>query len=81
MKNIYEHVYNYPTKHPKGFIGTEIEELLKSYPTVNKEKFFDALRGNTCMIFEGQIVTYHCDIAKAIECGLENRNLTAEEWD
>lgn len=74
-------IYNYVTKYPQGFTSSEIEELLKEYPSVNMQAFNDALFGNTCMRIDDQIITYHCDIYKALCCGLENRNLTIDEWD
>lgn len=76
-----EDVYNYPTKSPYGFTNEEMAELLKKYPNVNMEKFNNAMWGNTCMMIEGKIITYHCDVAKALQCGLENRDLTVDEWD
>lgn len=75
------HVYNFKTKYEHGFISEEIEEILKSYPKINMDKFNDALRGNTCMMRDGKIITYHCDIEKALYCGTENRDLTIDEWD
>jgi len=80
-KCLEELVYNYKTKNKEGFIHTEVLEILKLFPTTNKDKFFDALRGITCMMIGGEIVTYHCDIVTALNCGLENRNVTLSEWD
>ena len=74
-------VYGYKTKNEQGFTHSEILTILKLFPTVKKEKFFDALNGITCMIIGGEIVTYHCDIVTALNCGLENRNITLSEWD
>ena len=45
------------------------------------DMFNDALMGNTCMVKDGKIVQYHCDIYKAIICGIENRGLRLSEWD
>ena len=81
-KKLEDRVYNYPTKNKQGFILEEKEELLSHYKGINTDKFYDALMGNTCMVSpEGQTIMYHCDIFKALVCGLENRHLTAEEWD
>jgi hypothetical protein len=79
--NIKEKVYGYKTKHKQGFVQLEINELLKDFPGINMEKFNDALRGNTCMVIKGEIIQYHCDIEKALYCGVENRNLRLSEWD
>jgi len=80
---IRDHVYNYPTKNKEGFLPVEEEEVLKSYPEINIEKYDSAMHGNTCMIESesGQIIMYHCDVLQAIICGLENRELRVEEWD
>ena len=79
--NLIEKIYNYPTKYKEGFINEEIENLLKEFPNIHKDKFNNALHGNTCMMKEGKIISYHCDILSAIRCGLENRDLTIWEWD
>lgn len=74
-------VYNFKTKHEIGFLREETEELLKDYPKINTDKFYEATNGNTVQVREGKIVEYHCDILKALICGIENRNLRASEWD
>ena len=79
--NIHEKVYNYPTKHKEGFVQSEVDALLKDYPNIDMEKFNSALRGNTRMVKEGEIIQYHCDIEKALICGIEKRNLRGYEWD
>ena len=79
--NIHEKVYNYPTKHKEGFVQSEVDALLKDYPNIDMEKFNSALRGNTCMVKEGEIIQYHCDIEKALICGIEKQNLRGYEWD
>lgn len=80
-KEIEDKVYNFKTKHKEGFIKIEIETLLKDYPKISMEKFNEALFGNTCMIKDGEMVQYHCDIYKALICGIENRSLYGNEWD
>lgn len=80
-KEVYDKVYNFPTKHKEGFIQSEIDQLLENYPNINKDNFDNALCGITCMMKDEQIVIYHCDIEKAILCGIENRNLSHAEWD
>lgn len=82
MKSIRDAVYSFPTKSAYGFIQSEIEELLKIYPTVNMDKFNNVLTGITCMSDkDGNMVIYHCDIELAIRCGIENRDQTVGEWD
>jgi len=80
-KEIQDKIYSYKTKHKEGFLQTEIVKLLLDYPDINMDMFNDALMGNTCMVKDGKIVQYHCDIYKAIICGIENRGLTLNEWD
>lgn len=74
-------IYNYKTTYKEGFTSKEIQALITKFPTLKKDKFFDSLNGITCMVREGNIITYHCDIISALKCGLENRNLTIDEWD
>lgn len=71
----------FKTKHKEGFTNKEIEELLKQYPDINMEKFNDAMMGNTCMMKDGELINYPCDVEKAIRCGVENRELNSFEWD
>jgi len=80
--NIREKVYTYKTKSKYGFIQSEIDDLLKNYPCIDMDKFNSALMGNTCMMSDDkELIMYHCDIEKALRCGIEKRNLTQEEWD
>ena len=81
MENIREKVYNFKTKNKEGFVQSEIDMLLKDYPDINMNKFNSALRGITCMMVDNETVIYHCDIEKALRCGIENRNLRTWEWD
>jgi len=79
-KNVEEFVYDYPTKHVQGFMGSEIMTILEGCE-IDKDKFFDALGVNTCMVIGGETITYHCDILKGLRCVIENREQTFEEWD
>ena len=76
-----EKVYSYPTTYKEGFIAAEINDLLKEFPTIDMEKYNDAMMGNTCMVRDGQTIIYHCDVLKALQCGIEKRNLKWYEWD
>lgn len=79
---VYDKVYSYKTKYPQGFVASEIEELLKSYPDIDMKRFDDAMMGNTCMVSpDNQAIIYHCDIEKALLCGIEKRGLRFYEWD
>lgn len=80
--NIRNIVYDYPTKSQFGFIQSELKTLLSWFPTINMDKFNDAMMGNTCMLDENdEIINYHCDVYKALICGIENRDLKLEEFD
>ena len=78
---IYTLVYKFPTKYNEGFIDSELKTLLSFFPNINMKMFDDALMGNTCMLIDEKIIQYHCDIYKAIICGLEKRGLKLYEFD
>ena len=80
-KDIRDKVYNYPTKHKEGFIPSEIDELLKDFPDIDMDKFNSAFMGNTCMTIDGDSINFHCDVEKALYCGIEKRELKQSEWD
>lgn len=80
-ENIKEKVYGFKTKNKEGFTESEIGTLLKDYPNINMDKFKDALMGNTCMIIDDEIITYHCDVLTALRCGIENRKQYSWEFD
>ena len=81
LDKLEQKVYEFPTKNKEGFVKAELDTLLKDFPKINTEKFNNALMGNTCMIIDDEIIMYHCDIYKALLCGIENRELRGEEWD
>lgn len=72
---------NFKTKYEEGFTESEIDLLLKDFPNINKEKFYNALNGTTGIVKNDEYLSYHCDIEKALVCGVENRNLYSYEWD
>jgi len=80
-KSIKEKVYSFKTKHKEGFVQSEIDELLKEYPTIDMVKFNNALIGITCMMKDNEIIVYHPDVEKALHCGIEKRNLRKSEMD
>jgi len=80
-KKLEDLVYNYPTKNKEGFVWEEQNKLLEQFPDINIDKFNDVLTGITCIMAEGQLVIYHCDILQALVCGIEGRDQTIEEWD
>jgi len=80
MKKV-SRVYTYNTKYKDGFTHSEIEKLLEEYPGINVEKFYDQLKGITCIVIDGETVIYHCDIITALRCGIENRDMYSWEFD
>ena len=78
-------VLNYKTKYNEGFTDDEIEDIKNKVEEIvfnfNTEKFEDAFHGNTCMIKDKQLIRYHIDVLNALRCGIENRHITAYEWD
>jgi len=79
--NLHDLVYNFKTKHKGGFTEADQQKLLKKFPKINMEKYKNAMMGHTCVMVDGELVIYHCDVLGALRCGLENRNLTEAEWD
>jgi hypothetical protein len=73
-------VNNFPVKYEYGFTASEINTLLTEYD-LNEDLFYQKLGVNTCMVIEGQTITYHCDIEKALFCLVENRDEDLWEWD
>ena len=80
-KEIYNFIYNYKTKYLEGFMPDELTNVLKKFPNINMSKYSNAMMGNTCIMYEDKFCMYHCDVYNAIICGLEDRELTLEEWD
>lgn len=79
--NLYKLVYEYNTKYKEGFMPNEIQELLDLFPDINMKYYNDAMMGNTCTMHEGKFCMYHCDVYKALQVGLEERDLKVGEWD
>lgn len=76
-----EYIDNYPRKHNRGFTHTELLDLLSKIEDISIPHVENALMGNTCMVIDGDIITYTWDVQKAIQCGLEKRQLYVGEWD
>ena len=79
-KNITNVVNDFPVKYEHGFTTSEIKKLLTEYD-INEDTFYESLGINTCMVIDGQTITYHCDIEKALFCVVENRGQHPWEWD
>lgn len=79
-KKIKDTVYNYKTKNEHGFTKTEIHNLLVELK-INEKRFNKALGVNTCMLIDGEVITYHTDVLKGVVCAIENREQNSLEWD
>jgi len=79
--NIEKLINEYPTKYKEGFTPSEEKKLLSKFPDINMDKYNSAMMGNTCMIIDDEIITYHCDMITALKCGIENRNMKWYEFD
>ena len=78
--NVSDFVYEYDTKHKEGFTNKEITSLCEKL-SIDLEPFSKKLGVNTCMMIEGEIITYHCDVELAVRLCLENRERRLGEWD
>ena len=80
-KLVFELVYNYPTKYELGFANSEIENILKKFPNINREYYEKAMYGITCSMVDDEMVIYHCDVENALICGLKKTDLVGVKWD
>ena len=78
--NIHEIVYSFKTKY-KGFMDSEMKELIKLFPTITTPEFNKALGTRTCLVIEDNCITFKHDIEKAIRCCIEKRGLKLGEFD
>jgi hypothetical protein len=74
-------VYEFQKKNKEGFTSAELIELLKEYPDIDMKKYNNAMLCHTCPMIDGEIVFYTHDVAVAISCGIEKRDITQEEFD
>ena len=79
-KTVTDTINKFKTKSKFGFNPDEIAEIIKLY-NLDADIFYKKLGVNTCMVENGKVITYHCDIELAIHLCLENREATMEEWD
>ena len=71
----------FKTKYEEGFIQSEIDELLKSFPDISMDKYEDAMNGITCMVKDNDVIIYRCDVITGIKCGVYKRNVLPHEFD
>jgi len=78
---ISELVNQFNTRFPDGFLPSEIEDILKNYPSIDRMKFDNSLEGVTCIIRDNQNVYRHIDIELALYFSLGNNSSGNFEWD
>lgn len=71
----------YKTKHKQGFTREEMVDLIENHTNYDLEDFWDNLGVNTCMLIDGDSITYHCDVELALRLLKDNRNSNSFEWD
>ena len=80
MSEIKEKIESFPTKWPEGFTNEEEKKLCEEL-NIDYSKYCHKLGVNTCIVKEGESLTYHCDVELAVRLCLENRDKTLMEWD
>jgi hypothetical protein len=81
LTELHDRIYGFDTTFD-GLTNVELHLFrLKYYPDINMDKVNDAIFGNTGLINNGILVNYRHDVYMAFICGLEDRDLTVEEWD
>lgn len=68
-------------KYKEGYTQQEIEQLIKDNNVQNLDKFWGALNGITCIVIDGEVVTYDCDVDLALRVSKENRDPKWYELD
>lgn len=63
-----------PSINKEGYTESELKEICKSH-NVDYNKFNEELIGNTCMIIDGEMIIYHCDVENALHKLLNGTNL------
>lgn len=79
-------IYDFKGKSKHGMLDEEVKQFVEenfenNNIPFNWDKYYNAMTGNTCMLYEGKIVNYFHDVVSGITCGLENRDLKPYEWD
>jgi hypothetical protein len=78
---IHELVYIKKTRFKKGFTQSDIDSLLKKFPSVSTREFNLAMGTTTVQIINGEIVYYHQDVEMALRCCIEKREPNPFEFD
>jgi len=72
VKTLSDFIHDYPTKYKEGFTNKELKELFSLFPenSINIDGYNNAVMGDTCMMIEEEIISYHCDVIKGINSGI-----------
>lgn len=81
LDKLYCVVNSFNTSFYEGYSKEDVKRLLEKFPHINKEKFDNALMGNTCVVVNEEMVMYRHYILTALRCGIENRDMYLWEWD
>jgi len=82
VEDVDSYVNNYITSFELGFTQTELQIILHTHNNINEKAFWKAMLGNTLGSSPNGIPLYYPgDVITAIKCGIDNRNITQEEWD
>lgn len=73
MENIKNYVDRFKTEHEEGFTDSEIRQVIKDFPRMNKKYFWDALNGIIGITKNGKFITYHDDIETALNSATTDR--------
>lgn len=80
-REIHDKVIDFKSRFTKGLTRSEIEVLLKKFPSVSQRRFFNKMGIVTVQLIKGEIVYYRSDIISAITCCIEKRDLNTSEFD
>ena len=69
-----------PLDHKHGYYGETVEKWIKMFG-INKKKFWHVMGINTCLMHEGHVVYYPCDIERTIRECINRKWVSHEEWD
>ena len=73
-------IAEYKTKHEEGFIHSEIVDLCK-HLGISSSDVYEKIGVHTCMMIDGETITYPQDVDLGIRCVLEDRDINIIEFD
>ena len=79
-KEIHQIIEEYPTLHVEGFTGKDIMSLAETWG-MDLKKLNEAIGVNTCIMIEGSIITFHCDVETGFSMVAQDRDMYPWEFD